>query len=548
MNVKQLLSNNLRGDIFGGLTAAVVALPLALAFGVASGAGAVAGIYGAIIVGMFAAVFGGTPAQISGPTGPMTVVMAIVIANYMQQYPEDGMALAFTVVMMAGIIQILFGLLRLGKYIILVPYPVISGFMSGIGIIIIVMQTGPLFGHEVSSSIIQSFKNVPLLISAPNYAALSLSLLTLSLLTFWPNRLNRVLPAPLVALITGTALYLLLFNNADIPRIGEIPSGLPSLHWPTLNMSIFKDMLYSATLLAALGSIDSLLTSLVADNLTRKHHDSDKELIGQGIGNMIAGAFGAIPGAGATMRTVVNIHAGGRTPVSGVLHSLILLIIILGAGTFAKNIPNAVLAGILVKVGIDIIDWRFLKRVHRLPLFSGMLMCGVLLLTVFVDLITAVVAGAFVANMVTISRLTHVQLDGIRFSTSEKYSTKLTEAEKEILRQSDNRILLFELSGPMSFGIARVINQQLAEFQSHEVLIIDFSHAVMVGITTSMVIEDLIEKEQQTGRDVYLVGIHEEIDKKFTKLDIYKRVPANNQFKSNIAALEKAALAINYRT
>lgn len=547
MSVNQLLSNNLRGDIFGGLTAAVVALPLALAFGVASGAGAIAGIYGAIIVGMFAAVFGGTPAQISGPTGPMTVVMAIIIANYMQQYPEEGMALAFTVVMMAGIIQILFGLLRLGKYIILVPYPVISGFMSGIGIIIIIMQTGPLFGYEVSSSIIQSFKNVPLLISAPNYAALSLSLLTLCLLTFWPNKLNRILPAPLVALMTGTALYLLLFNNADIPRIGEIPSGLPGLHWPIFNMSIFKDMLYSATLLAALGSIDSLLTSLVADNLVRKHHDSDKELIGQGIGNMIAGAFGAIPGAGATMRTVVNIHAGGRTPVSGVIHSLILLIIIVCAGTFAKNIPHAVLAGILVKVGVDIIDWRFLKRVHRLPLFSVLLMCGVLLLTVFVDLITAVVIGAFVANMVTVSRLTHVQLDGIRLSTSEKYSAKLTEAEKAILRQSANRILLFELSGPMSFGIARVINQRLAEFQSHQILIIDFSHAVMVGITTSMVIEDLIEKEQQTGRDVYLVGIHEEIDKKFTKLDIYKWVPANNQFKTNIAALEKATLAINYR-
>ncbi|MCD8514911.1 MAG: SulP family inorganic anion transporter, partial [Burkholderiaceae bacterium] len=399
--------HNLRGDIFGGLTAAIVALPLSLAFGVASGAGPIAGLYGAIFVGFFAALFGGTPAQVSGPTGPMTVIAAVVIADY-----AHNPAMAFTVVVMAGAFMILFGALRLGQYIRLVPYPVISGFMSGIGCIIILIQLGPLLGHiGQGGNPMAALERLPQQIHSLSLAALALGLLTLLIVYLMPARINRLVPAPLIALFACTLIGTFVLTGS--PAIGEIPTGLPAPKLPTFELSALPMMLQSALTLAVLGSIDSLLTSLVADNLTRTRHESNRELVGQGIGNMVAGLMGGLPGAGATMRTVVNVRSGGRTPLSGMIHALVLLSIVLGLGGFAAYIPHAVLAGILLKVGTDIIDWNYIRRLRHAPREEVLLMLVVLLLTVLVDLITAVAVGVVMASLQFVQRMSVLQQKNI---------------------------------------------------------------------------------------------------------------------------------------
>ena len=362
--------DTIAGDITGGITAGVVALPLALALGVASGLGPMAGIYGAIAVGFFAALFGGTASQISGPTGPMVVVLAGLFASL-----SGDVALIFTTVMLAGVLQIVFGFLGVGQYIRLVPYPVISGFMTGIGAIIIILQMGPLLGHDSPGDPLGAMAKLPNAIMDINFANLALGLGTLALVFFWPTRIGKYLPGPLAALIIGTLAAFFLF---DVPVLGDIPSGLPSLHWPVFEQSKALLIMEAAFILAVLGSIDSLLTSLVADNMTRQRHDSNRELIGQGIGNTVAGLIGGIAGAGATMRTVVNIRSGGKTRVSGMVHALLLLTIVLGLGPLASNIPLAVLAGILVKVGLDIIDWSYIKRANHGPRWDLALMVLVL--------------------------------------------------------------------------------------------------------------------------------------------------------------------------
>ncbi|MEL6765448.1 MAG: SulP family inorganic anion transporter, partial [Cyanobacteria bacterium J06607_6] len=459
LRIHGLHFRNVRGDIFGGLTAAIVALPLALAFGESSGAGATAGLYGAIAIGFFAALFGGTPSQISGPTGPMTVVMATVFAGLIDKYPEHGLEMAFTVVMLGGAFQIVFGMLRLGEYITLMPYTVISGFMSGIGVIILTLQLAPLMGAEGSAKVVESIQQLPEVFGKIDLYALGLGLLTLLIVFGMPSRLNRILPAPLVALVVGTAVSL-LFAGDSLPRIGEIPSGLPELHWPSLQPNAVRDMLGYGLVLAMLGAIDSLLTSLVADNITRTQHDSDRELVGQGIGNMMSGLVGGLPGAGATMRTVINVKAGGKTPISGMVHAGLLLAVLLGAGPLTAQIPLAVLAGILIKVGIDIIDWSFLKRAHKVSLKAAGVMYGVLLLTVFVDLITAVAAGAFVANLLTVKKLTDEQRQHVQAITAPT-DESLNSEEKRLLAAIQGRALLFRLSGPMSFGAAKTISQRM---------------------------------------------------------------------------------------
>jgi SulP family sulfate permease len=440
--------DNLRGDIYGGLTAAVVALPLALAFGVASGAGPVAGLYGAIFVGLFAALFGGTPAQVSGPTGPMTVVMAGIITQYAHEP-----ALAFTVVMMGGLFQVLFGMFKLGRYISLMPFPVISGFMTGIGCIIIILEIAPVFGHATPpGGVLAVVLALPDLVAAPQWSALAVGILSLGIVYLMPTRLAHLVPPPLAALVVGTVVVAFLLPGA--PVLGDIPTGFPDPGLPQFEVALIPDMVQSALVLALLGSIDSLLTSLVADNVTQTHHDSDRELIGQGIGNMIAGAFGAIPGAGATMRTVVNVRAGGRTPISGALHALVLLAVVLGVGGLAERIPHAVLAGILLKVGVDIIDWGYIKRMHRAPKAGVFFMVVVMLLTVFVDLITAVGVGIVLASLLFVKRMSDLQIASMKTITGHSDETPLSDEESALIEAGHGRIIMFHLSGPISFGAA----------------------------------------------------------------------------------------------
>lgn len=522
--------DNLRGDVYGGLTAAVVALPLALAFGVSSGAGPIAGVYGAICVGFFAALFGGTPAQVSGPTGPMTVVMAAIFTQYTSLYPGDpahGAALAFTVVMMGGVMQLAFGLLRFGRFIELVPLPVVSGFMSGIGMIIILLEMPALLGHASPSSPISSAMAVPQAWRDLNPSALGLSLLSLLIVYFMPKAWGRVVPAPLVALIAGTLVAVMFIAPGSIPVLGDIPSGLPSLQLPSIEPALLVDMLVSALTLAALGSIDSLLTSLVADNVTRTYHDSDRELVGQGIGNAVAGLLGGLPGAGATMRTVINVKAGGRTPISGALHALVLLAIVLGAGVLASQIPHAVLAAILIKVGTDIIDWDFLRAARRTPGTDVFIMLVVFLLTVFVDLIKAVAVGMAIAGMIFMKRMSDLQLRSIDVYRDADESTPLQGEERRILRDSDGQILLIHFGSPMSFGAAKGMARQLSLFGDYRALVLDLSDMPEIDFTATRSLLDVVCNAAHAGRSVVLCGVRPSVAQAIDRHGIREQVLAS---------------------
>ena len=538
------LTGNLRGDIAGGVTAAVVALPLALAFGVSSGAGPVAGLYGAICVGLFAALFGGTPSQISGPTGPMTVVMSAIFTHYVALHPDDparGVALAFTVVMLGGLFQILFGLLRLGRYISLVPHSVVSGFMSGIGVIIILLQLPPLLGSATAGGPMAAAMQLPGAFAALVAPELMLGAVALAVVYLMPPAIGRYLPSPLVALVAGTALVV-AFGLDQVRVLGEIPSGLPTPQWPQIELGLLPDMIKSALTLAALGAIDSLLTSLVADNITRTHHDSNRELIGQGIGNTLAGLIGGLPGAGATMRTVVNVNAGGRTPLSGSIHALVLLAIVLGGGAFAASIPHAVLAGILIKVGTDIIDWDYLRRMRSVPLSSVVMMSTVLLITVFVDLITAVAVGVIMASLLFVKRMTDLQLESIRIYTHPDETTPLDADARRLLSQADGRILYYQLAGPMSFGAAKEMVHRIARFDGYSVLLLDLRAVPLLDTSSCRAVEDIVADSERAGRRVYLVGPQPRVETMLIRRGILDRVPAGQRWREPAEALQ-AALA-----
>jgi sulfate permease, SulP family len=547
--INRIRFNHWRGDIFGGITAAIVALPLALAFGVASGAGAIAGLYGAILVGFFAALFGGTPTQVSGPTGPMTVVMTTVIAALVTRHPDTGLAMAFTVVMLGGILQILFGVMKLGQYITLMPYTVISGFMSGIGVIIIVLQIPPLLGNSGSGKVLETLEQLPYYLSEANLIALGLGLLTLLIVFAIPTKLNRFLPAPLIALVIGTIISVVFFGDTDLDRIGKIPSGFPEMKIPTFNLGELADMLRYGLMLGILGAIDSLLTSLVADNISRTQHDSDKELIGQGIGNFIAGLFGGLPGAGATMRTVVNVQAGGKTHLSGMIHGVVLLMVLFWASPLTAQIPYAVLAGLLLKVGMDILDWGFIKRAPRISIKGTSIMYLVLFLTVFVDLITAVLVGAFVANLLTIKRLTDIQSDRIYAVTDPTQGQNLTMAEQEILTLSGGDILLFQLGGPMSFGAAKSISRRMSMVKNYQVLVLDLSEVPTIGITAALAIESMVEDAVKRHRQVWIVVSPGPVEERIKTLDLPRfcglNKPCIYQVNSRFEALKSALDLIN---
>ena len=540
---------NLQGDLFGGLTAAIVSLPIALAFGVASGAGAVAGLYGAVCVGFFAALFGGTPTLISEPTGPMTVVMTAIVASLTASNPENGMAMAFTVVMLAGVFQILFGVFRLGKYITLMPYSVISGFMSGIGVILVILQIAPFLGQSApKGGVLGTLTNLPNLLANINPPAALLGALTLAIIFLMPRKLKRIAPPQLVALIVGTIVSLVFFPNADIPRIGEIPMGLPTLQVPTFTPGQITVMLVDAVMLGMLGCIDTLLTAVIADSLTRTEHNSNKELIGQGIGNLVSGLCGGLPGAGATMGTVVNIQTGAKTALSGLTRAVILLAVVLWAAGLTSSIPMAVLAGIALKVGIDILDWSFLKRSHKVSWKGSFIMYGVLLLTVFVDLIVAVGVGVFIANILTIERLSEIRAQHVKVISDTDDTVALNAEEKQLLDQGQGRVLLFYLSGPMIFGVSKAIARQHNALKDCSALVMDLSDVPHMGVTASLEIENAIRDAVDQGRHVYIVGAAGNVKRRLEKLGIFQIIPPNNLFTDREDALRQAVMIANSET
>lgn len=499
-------ASSLKDDLFGGATAAVVALPLALAFGVSSGAGALAGLYGAIFAGFLAAIFGGTRVQITGPTGPMTVVMTLVITHF-----SGNLGAAFAVVVLAGIFQVLLGKLGIGRFIKLVPQPVVSGFMTGIGIIIIVVQFGPILGQESpDGGVLEQLAQVPAMLSGDlNPIAVTLFACTLAVLIWIPSRLARLVPPPLFVLLAGTLIAILF--TLSVPVIGPIPTGLPGLIAPGIDVAEIPYIVRFALVLAFLGAIDSLLTSIVADSMTRSAHDSDRELLGQGIGNIAAGLFGGLPSAGATMRTLVNVRAGGRSRLSGAIHSIILAAILLGFGGMVSLIPIPVLAAILVKVGIDIIDWQYLGRLRNLPRSELAVMLATLLLTVLVDLITAVAVGFVMASVLFVARVADSQIKGARFVFGADDIEDLSAEESELLARSDGRLVLFHVEGPLSFGSARDLARLIQSDIEKDVLAIDMRGVPFVDSSACSAIAEVIKRLHDDGDWVLLFGLRDPV-------------------------------------
>jgi SulP family sulfate permease len=477
---------NFRGNLFGGLTAAVIALPLGLAFGVASGLGATAGIYGAIILGFFASLFGGTPTQISGPTGPMTVVMAAAVASL-----GGDLGLVAAVVLLAGAFQIAFGLARIGKFVRFIPYPVISGFMSGIGVIIILLQLNPFLGLPSDASVIRVLLSLPANLPQANGAAVLLALSALAIVFFTPSRVAKLIPSPLIALVVLTPLSVGL--NLPVETIGAIPAELPEFVMPSFSLEQYTTIMSLAFTLAVLGTIDTLLTSIVADSVTRTKHRPNRELIGQGIGNALCGFAGAVPGAGATMRTVINVKSGGTNRLSGMIHAVALLLIILFLAPLAAQIPLAVLAGILVKVGIDILDYRFLKVWKASPRSDLMTMLTVFLVTVFVDLITAVGVGIILASLLIVYRIT--KETQIVLETAE-------DAARPDLEAKHARII--RINGAFFFGSSTFFESKANTLLDTKTVIIDITNVPFMDITAIFTLKDLIEKLTDEGVEVII--------------------------------------------
>ena len=550
---------NLKGDLLGGLTAAVVALPLALAFGNAAlgPGGAIYGLYGAIITGFLAALLGGTPAQVSGPTGPMSVTVAGVVSSLaavgVNQDLSAGeiLPMVMAAVVIGGVCEVLLGVLRLGRFITLVPYSVVSGFMSGIGFIILVLQLGPFVGITTRGGVVDSLQT---LANSPglNPAALAVGVMTLAVVFLSPLRLRQWVPSPLLALVIVTPLSLLFFNDdrlnalglEPLARIGAIPEGGLQLVMPNFSEHL-PELVKAGLVLALLGAIDSLLTSLVADNITQTSHNSNRELIGQGMANTAAGFLSGLPGAGATMRTVINIKSGGATPLSGMSHSLVLLVVLLGAGPLAAQIPTALLAGILIKVGLDIIDWGFLLRAHRLSGKTAVLMYSVLLMTVFWDLIWGVLVGMFVANLLTVDSITQTQLEGMDADNppdaAEVRLHDLTTEEKSLVDQCGNALMLFRLRGPLSFGAAKGISARMGLIQNYKVLILDITEVPRIGITASLAIERMVQEAQTSGRTILIAGANSKLQQRLRQFGVHAELVNSRREALQIAAQDISA-------
>ncbi|MEZ8581764.1 SulP family inorganic anion transporter [Vibrio splendidus] len=529
--------------MFGGVTTAIISLPLALAFGVTSGAGAEAGLWGAIMVGLFAALFGGSSSLISEPTGPMTVIMTAVMTSMVAKYPETGMAMTFTVVMMAGAFQILLGTLKLGKYVTLMPYSVISGFMSGIGVILIILQLSPLLGHAApSGGVMGTLSALPDTLAHLKISELFLGALTLGILFGFPAKYRKYVPAQLVALVAVTLLSVIIFDTDSIRRIGEIPAGLPSLVIPTISSEQFTTMVIDALVLGTLGCIDTLLTAVIGDSLTRKEHDSDKELRGQGIANMISGLFGALPGAGATMGTVTNIQVGARSPLSGVIRALVLALVVLVVGGLTEPIPMAVLAGIAMYVGFNILDWSFIQRAHKVS-YAGMgVMYGVMLLTVFVDLIIAVGLGVFISNILIIERLSREQARQVKAISDgdDEDDIPLTDSERQLLDSANGKVLFFYLSGPMIFSVSKAISRQHSSISDYEAMILDLTDVPMIDVTVGLALENAIKDALDAQCEVYLLCPNENTRQQLEKFHVLDLVPESNTYRFRYEALTAA--------
>ncbi len=526
-----------KGDFFGGLTAGIVALPLALAFGVQSGLGAAAGLYGAIFLGFFAAILGGTPSQISGPTGPMTVVSAATIGLFVNQATNGDIASVMGAIvasfLLAGIIQILMGVFKVGALIKFIPYPVISGFMSGIGVIIILLQLFPAIGQASPKTTIDVVKEIAPAISDSNMYAIMYAALTIAIIYLFP-KITKAVPSTLVALLLVTILSVILKH--DVPIIGDIPQGIPPLHISellTIDSKFYTMILEAGVTLAALGAIDSLLTSVVADNVTKTKHNSNKELIGQGVGNSIAGIFGGLPGAGATMRTLVNIRSGGRNRISGVIHAIVLIVVLLGAGKYAALIPKSVLAGILITVGIGILDYKGFRHIRKVPKADAFIMIVVLFVTVFLDLLVAVGIGMVMASFLFMKKMSDITKENTKITGIGDIQREQGWEDEDIPENIRKNVLVKHLDGPLFFGFASDFSDKVSELKNIKFVIIRMVKVPFIDQTGLYALEDAILSLEQKGIEVLITGIQAQPKNMMQQINIIPElIPEDNLFET----------------
>ncbi len=507
-------------DTLGGSTAMFVALPLAVAYGVVSGLGAAAGLYGAVAVGFFTAVFGGTSTQISGPTAPMAIIMAVIVADY-----ADTLSEALMIVMLAGVMQIVIGLLKLGRFVAYTPYVVVASFMTAIGILVMAIQVLPMLGSAPApGGIIGMLLGLPDALRAINYSALAIGCVTLGVAITWPSRLRRYLPPTLAGLAAGTALGVLWLGDA--PVLGPVPTTLmvPDLTLPSITFLL--DALQPALLLASIGSIVSLLTALAADSLTRTSHNPERELVSQGLGNLAAGLIGGLPGAGTPVYTIANIRAGGRTRVSGLICALLLLALLLGLAPYADPIPLAALAGVLFKVGWDLVDWSLLARLNRLRGEYTVTIVVTTLIAVFIGPIMAVVLGMIISFLAGALRVGQQELDSVISVPLLDSVFLYDDDEPEDADPFSARVGMLVLKGNLTVAsskkLVRIISIDLLE---HEVVILDFAGVTFMDDSAATVVRQLIDLAASEGTPTIVTGSSGEIAETLDAFDVLHSVP-----------------------
>ena len=604
--IKKLLKldfSNFRGDLFGGITAGIVALPLALAFGLSSGLGPSAGLYGAIFISFFAAFFGGTPTQISGPTAPMTAVSMVFIADILSNFDgsiSKALPIILAVFLLSGLLQIALGLMGVGKYIRYIPYPVVSGFMTAIGVIILVTQIAPTVGYYVkedkefvenfiekaesnllqkslddeitdeilvldnfesaivnsnkitqddiiteaktlankdASGVLGTFNILPRIIKNINIIELLLALFTIAII-YGFKRITTVVPSTLVALfvVSGVAYGF----EINYRPISAIPSGLPEIQYgifKILDITLVAKYIFTAITLALLGAIDSLLTSIVADNMTKTIHEPNKELIGQGIGNSIGALFGGIPGAGATIRTVVNINSGGKTRLSGMIAGLLLLFILLAVGPIASKIPAAVLAGILITVGIGVMDYKGLKAIPYMPRPEVFILLVVLILSSIWNLVYAVGIGLVIASLIFMKKVGDLTGESLNIFPINKGKDKLPSNLKE-------EVFIKDIEGPLFFGSSSKFNEIAKQIPSTvTTLVIRLNKVPYIDQSGLYALESVITDLISKNKKILLVGLKNQPKELMEKVNIIPSLIPEKQifqdFESSLASIKK---------
>lgn len=505
--------SNWKTDIMAGITVAFIALPLALAFGVGSGLGALSGLWGAIAGGLLGSIFGGSRIGVSGPTGPKMAQLAVIMLGYKMADGSPDIVYAFSIIFLSGALLVLFSMLRVGKLIYYTPYSVIAGFMCGIGVLVIILEIDPFLGLPNAKSVMDVINTLPSAISNFKPHSLELSLGTLSLLLAYPKLTNGIgflkkIPSTLVVLVIGS--FIANYFVLDVDYIGHIPMGIPELKVPNFSNYTFAQYLFPALSLAGLAIFDSLLTCLVNDNLSGDKHNSNRELFGQGVANMGAGLFGGLTTATATMRSVALYKSGGRTPFASFIHGAVLLSIAMFLGPIAGKIPLPCLAAILMKVGIDIIDYRVLPLVHRLPISDLIVFSTVFIVTIVEDLLVAMGIGMALACFRFVQEISKI------------YKIEITKKDdKLIIAANDEKV--FAPTGPLFFGAVQNMQNVFAEIENDTKVKIDLTNVVFIDLSGAFALDDEIEKLKNKGISIEIIYPRDEVNKVLVDLNLYKK-------------------------